>query len=81
MILPGGSGIIGPDGHWIAGPAGEAPTIVYGEIDLGRILEEQLALDSAGHYHRPDIFSVTVHNARRDPLVYVDATDTGATRS
>jgi nitrilase len=69
MVLPGGSGIIGPDGNWVVGPAPAEPTIVYGEIDLDRILEEQLALDSAGHYHRPDIFSVSMHAGRRDPLV------------
>ena len=30
VLLPGGSAIIGPDGAWIAGPAGDEPEIVYG---------------------------------------------------
>ena len=72
LLLPGGSGIIGPDGHWIAGPVEHDATIVYGEIDLDRILEEQLALDATGHYHRPDLFTVTMHAGRRDPLVRVE---------
>jgi nitrilase len=59
-LLPGGSGIIGPDGSWIAGPVTGKEAIVYGEIDLGRIAEEQQALDAAGHYNRPDVFSLTV---------------------
>src|SRR5581483_10572412 len=42
-LLLGGSGIIGPDGAWVAGPAGGGETIVYGEIDLGRIAGEQQA--------------------------------------
>jgi len=60
VILPGGSGIIGPDGQWIAGPISGKEEIIYGEINLDRIQEEQLALDSAGHYNRPDIFQITV---------------------
>jgi nitrilase len=59
VLIPGGSGIIGPDGSWISGPV-EGEAIVYGEIDLDRLGEEQLALDSAGHYNRPDIFQLTV---------------------
>jgi predicted amidohydrolase len=60
VLLPGGSGIIGPDGQWIAGPQAGAETIVYGDIDLRRIGEEQLAFDAAGHYNRPDVFQLTV---------------------
>jgi len=60
VILPGGSGIIGPDGDWISGPITGKAAIVYGEIDLDRINEEHLALDSVGHYNRPDIFQLTV---------------------
>ena len=39
---------------------GGGEAIVYGEIDLGRIAEEQQALDVAGHYNRPDVFRLTV---------------------
>lgn len=77
VILPGGSGIIGPDGAWIAGPAGQEPTIVLGEIVLSRVLEEQLALDAAGHYNRPDIFSVTVDRRARPPFADVAARTAG----
>ena len=59
-LLIGGSGLIGPDGAWVAGPVGGGEAIVYGEIDLGRIAEEQQALDVAGHYNRPDVFRLTV---------------------
>ena len=59
-LLLGGSGIIGPDGTWLAGPADGEEAILYAEIDLGRIAEEQQALDAAGHYNRPDVFRLTV---------------------
>jgi nitrilase len=59
-LLPGGSGIIGPDGEWIAGPVSGREAIVYGEIDVARLQGEKLLLDTAGHYNRPDVFKFAV---------------------
>lgn len=70
VVTPGAAGIIGPDGAWIAGPADQERTIVYGEIDLGRIAEEQEHLDTGGHYNRPDIFALTVDRRERSPLTF-----------
>ena len=70
-LLTGGSGIIGPDGQWIVDPVDGKETIVYAEIDLGRIAEEQQALDAAGHYNRPDVFSLTVDERPRRPVDWV----------
>ena len=64
-IMPGGSGIIGPDGKWVAGPVAGKEVIIYGEIDLNRCIEERLLLDSVGHYNRPDVFQLTVDNRPR----------------
>jgi nitrilase len=64
-LLIGGSGIIGPDGRWLSGPVGGRETIVYAELDMARIAEEQQALDAAGHYNRPDVFSLTVDERPR----------------
>jgi nitrilase len=77
-LIPGGSGIIGPDGHWVAGPVAHEATIVYGDIDLGRVEEEQMAFDAAGHYGRPDVFQLTVDSRRQEPLRFVEAGE-GAT--
>jgi predicted amidohydrolase len=60
VLFRGGSGVIGPDGQWIVGPAGCEETIVYAEIDLSKIAEEQQTFDAAGHYNRPDVFQVTI---------------------
>jgi nitrilase len=70
-LLVGGSGIIGPDGSWIAEPVPGREAIVYGEIDLARIAEEQQALDAAGHYNRPDVFSLTVDERPRRQVNWV----------
>jgi nitrilase len=70
-LLVGGSGIIGPDGSWLAGPVTGKEAIVYGEIDLARIAEEQQALDAAGHYNRPDVFNLTVDERPRRQVNWV----------
>src|SRR5262245_27051342 len=59
-LLVGGSGIVGPDGSWLSGPVDGRESIVYAELDMARIAEEQQALDAAGHYNRPDVFSLIV---------------------
>lgn len=64
-ILPGGSGIIGPDGNWVVGPVSGKEEILYGEIDLSRCIEERLLLDSVGHYNRPDVFRLSVDDRPR----------------
>ncbi len=68
-LLDGGSAIIGPDGHWVVEPVRGHETVMVAEIDLDRIAEEQQALDTAGHYNRPDVFRLHIDETRRDPLV------------
>jgi predicted amidohydrolase len=65
-LFPGGSGIIGPDGNWIVGPVAGREEILYADVDLATIGGEQMAFDAAGHYNRPDIFTVQVDERRRD---------------
>jgi predicted amidohydrolase len=81
QILKGGSGIIAPDAKWIAGPAGGEETILYGEIDVARIAEEQLSLDTAGHYNRPDIFRLTVDETPRQQVSWIHPTAAAAVGS
>lgn len=80
VILPGGSGIIGPDGQWIVGPVSGKEEIIYGEIDLDRIAEEQMAFDSTGHYNRPDIFQVTVDERPRAQVNWLRSSTDDETR-
>lgn len=56
FILDGGSCVIGPDGHYVAGPTFCSEVIILARINLDRIREESLALDVTGHFNRPDLF-------------------------
>ena len=55
-ILRGGSAIIAPDGSYVVEPSYGEPGILYGDLDLSRVREEQMTLDVSGHYSRPDCF-------------------------
>jgi nitrilase len=63
-VLRGGSAIIGPDGAYLAGPVYDAPCTLYAELELGRVRQESMSLDVAGHYHRPDCLELVVTRKR-----------------
>jgi nitrilase len=65
VLLVGGSAVIGPDGQYVIEPVMNREELLVAELDLDRIAGEKLALDTGGHYSRPDIFDLRV---RREPL-------------
>lgn len=67
VLLDGGSAIIGPDGNYVTEPVRGREELVVAEVDLERIAEEKLILDTGGHYARPDVFDVRVNRAPSTP--------------
>lgn len=66
VLLSGGSAIIGPDADYVVKPIFGKEHLLIADIELDRIDEEKLSLDTAGHYHRPDLFKLQVN---REPLL------------
>jgi len=64
LLLNGGSAIIAPDGGYLVEPVYDQETILYADLDLTRIAEEQMALDVTGGYARDDIFTFEVNRRR-----------------
>ena len=58
LALKGGSCIIAPTGEIIAGPLHDEEGLVTAELDFGQIDAESMALDTSGHYARPDLFKI-----------------------
>ncbi len=60
ILMHGNSVIYSPDGSTIVGPLTDKKEIIYAELDLSKIIEGRLFLDSVGHYSRPDVFEFSI---------------------
>lgn len=72
----GHSGILGPDGSYLAGPADDTAQTVYADADLERVVEGKLSHDLTGHYNRFDVFTLQVRTAKREALRREDSEQT-----
>jgi nitrilase len=70
-LNPGHSVIVDPDGKIVAGPAEEEETILYAEVDPAQLVGPRWQLDVAGHYGRPDVFELRVHQRPRPAVTIV----------
>lgn len=63
VLMRGGSAIVDPLGKVLAGPNFTGEDILVAEIDPQQIKRGKYDFDVAGHYARPDIFSLQVNTA------------------
>ena len=75
VLIRGGSVIVSPLGDIIAGPIYDREAILTADIDLDDVIRGKYDLDVAGHYARPDIFSLRVHDAPRRPVSFSEAVE------
>jgi len=69
-INPGDAVVIKPFGGVVAGPLHREKGILYAQIDPAAAREARKSLDVAGHYGRPDIFSLEVDRGVKAPLTF-----------
>ena len=60
----GGASIISPRGTYLAEPVLDKEMIVYADIDLEMIIDAKWASDCIGHYARPDITRLVIHEEK-----------------
>ncbi|WP_215747510.1 MULTISPECIES: carbon-nitrogen hydrolase family protein [Gluconobacter] len=70
VFIRGGSIIVSPLGEIIAGPVYDREAILAADIDLEDIIRAKYDLDVAGHYARPDIFSLRVNDVPQNPVSF-----------
>jgi predicted amidohydrolase len=70
MLLRGGSAVIAPDGTYVHEPVYDTVGILQAEIDPRQITEGHLALDTHGHYSRPDVFRLQVNDEPQVNVVF-----------
>lgn len=60
VVYRGGSGIVDPYGHYVAGPLWDGPGILYADLDMQQVPAAKWEFDAVGHYARPDVLHLDV---------------------
>jgi len=69
-INSGDSVVVAPGGQLVAGPLRDEYGILYCDLDADASSAVHRTLDVAGHYGRPDVFSLTVDRSPQDPIAF-----------
>jgi len=69
-VNPGDSVVVAPGGSIVAGPMRQGLGILYADVDLTRVAASRRSLDVAGHYARPDIFTLHVNTRPQRPVKF-----------
>ncbi|ATJ83971.1 carbon-nitrogen hydrolase family protein [Halomonas beimenensis] len=67
-INPGDATVVAPGGEVVAGPLHREKGILYADIDAAAARRARRTLDVAGHYGRPDLFTLSVDRAPQPPV-------------
>jgi nitrilase len=70
-VEPGNTVICDPGGEVVAGPLRHAEGILTAEVDLATVHAARRLFDPVGHYHRPDVFQLSVDTRERRPVTLV----------
>jgi nitrilase len=60
VVGRGGSAILTPSGDYLAGPLWDEEGILYADLEPDVLYTARQRFDPAGHYHRPDLLSLTI---------------------
>lgn len=69
-INPGDSAVVAPGGEIVAGPLREEQSVLYAELDLRRVDRSRRTFDVAGHYSRPDVFTLHIDTRPQSPVSF-----------
>ncbi len=61
IMCPGGSCIVNPFGEYVAGPVWNKEELLHAELNLDQVVLSRLDFDPCGHYSRPDVFQLKIH--------------------
>ena len=67
-ISTGGAIVVEPGGEVSGGPMRGEPGLLNADIDLDMIRTARRTFDVAGHYARPDVFSLSIDRRAKEPV-------------
>lgn len=68
VVCRGASVIVNPFGEVLAGPLKDEEGLLVADLDLDEVIRGRYDFDAAGHYSRPDLFSLVVDGRQRLPV-------------
>ncbi|MHA7873185.1 MAG: nitrilase-related carbon-nitrogen hydrolase, partial [Hyphococcus sp.] len=80
VLINGGSMIVSPLGDVLAGPVFGQDAMLFADLDPGDIARGKMDFDVAGHYARPDVFTLRVDRRPKKPVDETSQGQSSATR-
>lgn len=61
IVCRGGSCVVDPFGHYVTEPVWGREEIIYADLDMQKVPASRMEFDVCGHYARPDVLELNVH--------------------
>lgn len=61
IVCRGGSCVVDPYGHYETEPVWDKEDIIYADLDMDKVPASRMEFDGCGHYARPDVLELRVH--------------------
>jgi len=61
LACRGGSCIVDPRGHYVVEPVWDREAILTADLDMSLVPASRMEFDPCGHYARPDVLELTIH--------------------
>ncbi|MFT8825755.1 MAG: carbon-nitrogen hydrolase family protein [Liquorilactobacillus mali] len=62
IVCRGGSSVVDPYGHLVTTPLWDKEGIIYADLDMAKVPMSHMEFDGVGHYSRPDVLNLSVHD-------------------